>query len=286
MTNPLLSLAARTAQILPKSLKNSLYKLGPLTRLIRGTLNRAAPQGLHEVEIASGVLRGIRIKLDMQGEKDYWLGTYETDLQTALAEFVKPGLITFDIGANVGYISLLLGSLVGPEGQVFCFEALPGNVERLKANINLNPKLSSFTVIPKAVTDKKGDVEFLVHESDDMGKAAGSAGRDADYENTIKVPSISLDEFVYSENNPAPNLIKLDIEGGEVLALPGMTRLLKEARPLMLVELHGPESAQAVWEGLTAAGYTIRQMKTGYPEIRSAKELDWKAYLIGKPNDG
>jgi hypothetical protein len=116
-----------------------------------------------------------------------------------------------------------------------------------------------------------------------MGKVAGSAGRDDRVESEITVPGISLDEFVYWEGNPPPQVVKMDIEGGEVLALPGMRRVLTEARPLMLMELHGPESCRAAWETLTAAGYEICWMRPGYPVISSLEALGWKAYIVAKP---
>ncbi len=72
----------------------------------------------------------------------------------------------------------------------------------------------------------------------------------------------------------------MDIEGGEVLALPGMSRLLADARPLILLELHGPEAARLVWDTLVAAGYRLCRMAPGYPQIPSLDALDWKAYLV------
>ena len=75
----------------------------------------------------------------------------------------------------------------------------------------------------------------------------------------------------------------MDIEGGEVLALPGMRRVLAEARPLMLMELHGPESSRVAWETLTAAGYEIRWMRRGYPVVPSLEALGRKAYIVAKP---
>jgi hypothetical protein len=118
-----------------------------------------------------------------------------------------------------------------------------------------------------------------------MGKAEGSAGRAAPYAAAITVPGISLDEFVYVQGNPPPQLVKMDIEGGEVLALPGMRRLLAEARPLMLMELHGPESARAAWEALIAAGYQVCWMRRGFPAAPSLAALDWKAYLVAFPKE-
>ena len=136
-----------------------------------------------------------------------------------------------------------------------------------------------------AVTELAGPVRFLVHASGGMGKAAGSAGRADQYQSEISVPGISLDEFVYGQGNPPPQVVKMDIEGGEVLALPGMRRVLAEARPLMLMELHGPESSRAAWETLTAAGYTICWMRRGYPVVPSLEAMGWKAYIVAKPTE-
>jgi hypothetical protein len=143
---------------------------------------------------------------------------------------------------------------------------------------------SQLSLYAGAVTSAAGPVRFLVHASGGMGKAAGSAGRADKYQSEVTVPGISLDEFVYGHGNPPPQVIKLDIEGGEVLALPGMRRILAEARPLMLVELHGPESSRLAWETLTAAGYTICWMRPGYPAVPSLQAIDWKAYIVAKPN--
>ena len=176
----------------------------------------------------------------MQVDKDYWLGTYEPELQSALRELIPPGAVIFDVGANIGYVSLLLAKAAGEAGKVFAFEALPSNVEQLRRNVALNGMEERVTVIDRAVTQAPGPVRFLVHASGGMGKAAGSAGRDDKYQSEVTVPGISLDEFVYGQGNPPPQVVKMDIEGGEVLALPGMRRVLAEARPLMLMELHGP----------------------------------------------
>jgi hypothetical protein len=74
----------------------------------------------------------------------------------------------------------------------------------------------------------------------------------------------------------------MDIEGGEVLALPGMRRILIEHHPLLLLELHGPESEKVAWETLTAAGYSLHAMESGYPRIETPEKLGWKAYLIAR----
>ncbi len=279
----LLSFAALAARLLPNSLKQAIYRSGLLARLIRRGLNRAAPAEPVEVEVAAGDLAGFTLRLDMQTEKDYWLGTYEPELQSALHKLIPPEAVIYDVGANIGYVSLLLAKAAGEGGRVYAFEALPANVERLRRNVELNPIGARVQVVARAVTGAAGPVRFLVHASGGMGKAAGSAGRDDPYLAELTVDGISLDEFVYSGRNPPPNVVKMDIEGGEVMALPGMRHVLAEARPLMLMELHGPESARAAWETLTAAGYKISWMKRGFPRVPSLEAMGWKAYIVARP---
>ncbi len=283
MKSALLSLAASAARILPASVKNSVYRIKPLAKFVRGTLNKAAPSGLTEVTIAAGGAAGLKMQLDLQLEKDYWLGTYETDLQAAIHDLVQPGWVAYDVGANIGYVSLLLAQKLGPSGKIFAFEALPDNLERLCIQIALNGLKPGVVVVPGAVAAASEPIHFLVGPSGAMGKAEGSAGRTQQYQESIEVSGIALDDFIYRDGNPAPQVIKMDIEGGETLALQGMLRLLVEAHPLILLELHGPEAARVAWDTLTAANYQICRMQHGYPQVQALDDLDWKAYLVAKP---
>jgi len=232
--------------------------------------------------IAAGELAGCQMMLDLHLEKDYWLGTYEADLQQSLQHYVHPGMVAYDVGANIGYISLMLARRTGDTGRVFSFEALPANVARLRQNLALNACANGVEVISAAVVDAAHPVRFMVHASTSMGKAAGSAGRsDEKYSSEIEVPGVQLDEFVFAGARPAPDFIKMDIEGGEVLALQGMHRILSECQPVVFIELHGQEAARAAWDALTSAGYQIRQMGAGEGIVTSVEDLDWKAYIIG-----
>lgn len=283
MGNPLLSLASLTARLLPMPLKRAIYRWAPLARFIRRRLNQVAPAGFTQVRIASGGLRGMRMLLDLQVEKDYWLGTYEPGLQMVIQDLVKPGMVAYDVGANIGYISLLFARAVGKTGRVFAFEALPENVERLKRNVALNAFSERVTVVSAALVYQAGPVEFLIGPSGGMGKVQGSAGRQQfEYRQSITVTGISLDAFVYRHGNPAPQIIKMDIEGGEVLALPGMCEVLAKERPLVLLELHGPEAAQVAWETLTSMDYHVQSIAPGYPLVIGLNSLDWKAYLLAR----
>ncbi len=283
MKNAILQIAALAARILPAPLKRALYHLGPLTQTLRGLLNRAVPDKPTDVVIAGGALIGAQLRLDLQQEKDLWLGTYEPDLQQALQTLARPGMVAYDVGANIGYFTLLLVRLVGEAGQVFAFEPLPANLERLRGHLAMNGLAQTVEVVPAAVGDEMGQARFLVHASRAMGKVQGAAGRNVRYEEALQVPLISLDAFVYEQGNPAPDLVKMDIEGGEVLALAGMHRLLRQTGPLLLLELHGAEASRTAWSTLQEAGYSLHHMRPDFPPVHTADRLDWKAYVVGLP---
>jgi FkbM family methyltransferase len=195
---------------------------------------------------------------------------------------VETGWVAYDVGANIGYLTLLLAHAVGLEGRVFAFEPLPANLHRLRANLKLNSMSARVTIVPKAVTRTSGSVHFLVGPSIGTGKAEGSAGRQLDYSDTIEVPGISLDEFILEGKHLTPQVVKMDIEGGEVLAFPGMELILERFHPLLFLELHGRESARIAWDTLHEVGYHILHMRSGYPAVHSFESLDWKSYLIAK----
>jgi FkbM family methyltransferase len=282
MKKSFLTLATLSARILPASVKRLIYSL-PVAGLIRKQLNRVFPQETTFVTIAGGALQGLSMQLNLQTEKDYWLGTYETEIQSAILHFVKPGMVVYDVGANIGYISLLLAKMVTQTGHVYAFEALPANIARLQANLAANQFEQRVSVVPVAVVDEVKRVHFLIGPSTGMGKVEGSAGRNGlEYTHSFDVQGFSLDDFVYRQDNPIPQVIKVDIEGGEVMALPGMAAVLSEARPLLLLELHGPKAAQVAWESLHPAGYRLYRLTRGYPKIDRLEALDWKAYLLAK----
>ncbi len=274
------------ARILPVNIKSSLYDKPTISKAIRKGLNQAAPEGLTETTIAAGNLAGVRMVLDLKAEKDYWLGTYEPHLQATIQELVLPGQIAYDIGANIGFVTLLFAQCVESKGHVYAFEALPANVHRLRGNIALNAVDEQVTIVSAAVKERSGSTNFYVGPSPGTGKLDGSAGRSTiRYKESIDISGISIDDFIYRSGNPAPDILKIDIEGGEILALPGMSRVLHEKQPIVMIELHGPESAQAGWDLLIKENYRICHMAPNYPPILTLQEIDWKSYWVAFPNE-
>ena len=283
MKKMILGSFARVSSLMPVSLKAAIVRLPVVSSLFRGVLNATVEDGLSVVTVTAGTLQGMRVALNMKTEKSRWLGTYEPELDAAVKKFVRLGMAVYDVGANIGYVSLWFAKAVGDNGKVFAFEPLPENAERVRKNIGLNG-LSNVTVVQAAVIDARRDVTFYQHDSVGMGKAEGSAGRDdQQYKASFSVPGIDLDSYVFEDHHPLPDVIKIDIEGGEVMALPGMRRVLREAKPILMLELHGPESERVAWQELTQLGYSLRPMEDDGRVITSLQELGWKAYVIAIP---
>lgn len=273
--------AGWVASKLPGGAREAVYRLGPLTRLIRRVLNEAAPKGMSQVRVAAGPLKGITLLLDLEAEKDLWLGNYELPVWETAERLVRPGMTVFDVGANVGYMSLGLARLVGPGGEVIAIEPLPGNLERLHTHLALNKELAKrVRVITAAAGRETGKASFLVHASGGMGKLEASSGRQGDYAAQTEVSVVSLDSLVFDQRLPSPGLIKLDVEGGEAMALMGARRLLREVRPLLFIEFHGPEASSQCWDILAEDSYRIRLMKAGLPMVETPDEMGWKAYVV------
>jgi FkbM family methyltransferase len=203
------------------------------------------------VPILQGPLRGMRwiVGASVHG---CWIGCYEVEKQRACVRLSQPGMVAYDLGANVGFYSLLFSRLVKPEGSVHAFEPLPRNCSLLKRHLALN-RVENVAVHSVAVAEKSGTACFDAGPNPSMGHLVALGG-------TLKVPTVALDEFVYVYNQPAPNIVKMDIEGGEIKALAGMHRLLREKRPWLLIALHGEEARQECTAMLASVGYRLTDL--------------------------
>jgi FkbM family methyltransferase len=274
-------------RVIPQSIKNSISSLSFFKTFINKLFVLSAPSGLTEVIVNKGILKGFRLKLNLKSESHYWLGSYEDQLVQAINDFCSPGMIVYDIGANIGCISLAFARKIGNQGKVFAFEPLPKNAQRIEEHIKINSLEDSIRLIPYAVSDNNGKEEFLVYKKHILGKLASSLFRNYNYIDKIEVKCIFLDHFVYDDKNPIPDLIKIDIEGGGIKAIPGMSRILFEAQPILFIELHGPEEQAVAWEFLKKNKYEMHKMEKLYPRIMNLERLDSESreYIIALPRN-
>jgi FkbM family methyltransferase len=201
------------------------------------------------IPILSGRLRGLKW-LPESAIHRCWMGWYESDKQDLIANEVRPGSVFYDIGANVGFYSLLASKLVN-SGKVFAFEPSPRNIGFLKKHVELN-QLRNVTVLETALGDKDGVMKFET-------ESTGFAGHLSDHgEITVRVTS--LDALVTSGQIPPPDYIKMDIEGAEFLALQGASQTLRTHHPEVFLATHGHEVDRQCCELLKSLGYEVRRL--------------------------
>src|SRR5262245_61309457 len=281
---PALRLLAQSIRNVPRPVRQVFSRAPFLGRALQRFLARSAPEGSVEVAVESGLLRGTQLRLNLRTERDFWLGTYERQLITAIADFCQSGMIAYDLGANIGYTTLAFAHAVGAAGRVYAFEPLPDNTRRIAEHVTLNGLQEVVRLVPCAVSDHEGLEQFDVHYSHLQGRIAVSTQANNQGEQ-IDVPSISLDDFVYRQDNPPPDAIKIDIEGGATKAIPGMLHVLEAKRPIVFVELHDATEQQVAWDTLEHCGYRMRLLRPGYPQIGRHEELaeGWPHQLLALP---
>lgn len=205
---------------------------------------RLIPDGT-VVPVLGGVNRGYRW-IAGASIAGCWIGNFEEDHQCALRRLVAPGMVAYDIGANVGFYTLALARLVTPSGQVYAFEPDARNAHLLRRHLKINA-IENVTVVQIAVSSGSGLVAF---EGERDQARIARQGR-------YIVPSISLDEFM-AQGNPFPSFIKMDVEGAEAMVLDGASSILSQAATSWMVATHSAALRTRCQEVLSRTGLALR----------------------------
>jgi FkbM family methyltransferase len=217
---------------------------------------KLVPRGtLVWVQVQQGPAQGLWICVNPRTGKDVRQGMGEPLVQQALVENIRPGQVFYDLGANIGFFSLLAARLVGATGRVVSFEADPEIAARLRENLAYNKFLQAI-VEQKAVWSQPGTIRFArvaPNTSPDRGLGHVETDRSAASE-TISVEAVSLDQ--YTALNQAPDFMKCDVEGAESAVFEGAERLLSEKRPGLLIEMHSPQNHKQLSRKFQQLGYT------------------------------
>src|SRR3989442_10745976 len=131
-----------------------------IATVVHNLLNRVAAVESQVFE-CQGALRGYRMCIDWTRFRSFVYGTWEPAATSAVVATVQPGMTVIDIGANIGYYTLLFAKCVGSVGQVFAFEPLPGNYALLQKNIGLN-NLGHVHALNEAVFSRAGEITIAV----------------------------------------------------------------------------------------------------------------------------
>jgi FkbM family methyltransferase len=167
-------------------------------------------------------------------------GYSELALTAVMIEFLEPGMRVVDVGAHLGYEAMLASAIVGREGRVVSFEPQKQMAGWTVKNLQQYPQAR---VVKAAAGQSKGKASFtecnIVHSAF-SGQGTGS-------ENSIgrqyEIEVTTIDEALVRDERPV-DLIKCDAEGSEMLVLRGALNVLKEDKPLLLLEAGMPDHAE------------------------------------------
>lgn len=228
-------------------------------RLLRRPL-KLIPREM-KMPILQGRLRG---KKWIAGSSTHgcWLGSYEYEQRLLFERLVMEGSVVFDVGAHVGFYTLLAATLVGTRGRVYAFEPMPANIQYLKEHLRLN-RVTNVTVIEKAVSESAGTAAFAIEPSSSMAHFAEQG--------EITVPTVSLDDLFSQGEIPAPDYIKIDVESAEWLVLMGAENLLRRARPTIFLSTDVYDMHRWCCEFLESLGYQLRPI--GDRSLDQAEEI-------------
>ena len=197
---------------------------------------RLASAGLHQrdVTVRNGIAKGLKFNT---GEScpELALGTYEVPIQNIFAQHLKLGDVFYDIGANVGFFSVIAAKLVGDTGKVYAFEPGENNAKAIRHNARLND-FTQIEVIEKAVSETSGQGQLLLAQYSG-GHALATADVPPDLAGEVTVDLVSIDDLIAEDKIAPPNFVKVDVEGAELEVLKGMRETIKTHQPTIIYEV-------------------------------------------------
>lgn len=215
---------------------------------------------------------------------------YERPEQLVLWSQLKTGSTFIDVGAHIGFYTLLAAKRVGPEGRVFSFEPDPDTYARLARNVKANPELAPrIRLFEFAASDSVGVARLFRTSLGNMGGNTLAATGDAP---AMPVKTTTLDQIFSKEAlDPGRAVVKIDVEGHEIRALRGFRETLSgKAKPVLVVEAAdqhlrraGASSEQLVQE-LEALDYRLFEIQRRGPRPLNTTRLPAYANLLALPS--
>ncbi len=205
-----------------------------------------------------------------------FFGTYEPELRAILKSVLVPGAVAVDVGANVGWHTLLMSRLVGDGGLVLAAEPNPSIVRCLQSNLRLN-RIGNVTVLPVAIAAASGVAEFWAPAASETASGDGHlvSGGGPDGAVRVQVETRTLDAILHEAGASRLDFIKIDVEGFEWQVLQGALDSLERFRPQVYFEFNeeysgrGGGSSKAFGAFFTRLGYRLFVPRRGW-----AEELD------------
>jgi FkbM family methyltransferase len=213
------------------------------------------------------VAGGLRVRID---DPDEFIqralvedGDYEPDVAHLVRGLLRDGDLFLDVGANLGYHSLLAAA---QGARVYAFEPVPRLLDKLAANVALNGFQERVRIAPRALSDQEGTSTLYVASRLDDGSHSLLPGVEAESVQPIDVRTVTLDGYLAAACESVPTLIKIDVEGCEALVLDGAARTLAALPPPVWIFETGDRLANQLGE--SAASVIRRFVDRGYRVFR------------------
>lgn len=195
---------------------------------------------------------------------DILQGLYEKETTDLFKKIITPGMRVVDVGAHVGFFTRLFSKLVGPSGMVYAIEADPENFDLLEKNTR---RLKNAKIYHVAASDRAGTIDFY-HCEEKSGCHSALPNVPLNFKTKkILVPGSDLDSLLGRENAGKIDVIKMDIEGGEVAALRGLKKTISQNPNIAIITEFAPD-----W--VSAAGMTPLQF------LQNLSALNFKIFAI------
>jgi FkbM family methyltransferase len=267
------NLIVTVSRAVPQSLRSGLAS-SSYSYLVRRVLNWSSEEGNPVVRIGRP-LGGQSMRVNWALHKTYVFGTHEPGVVSGLEELVQPGWTAIDVGANIGYFTLLLANRVGPLGKVIAFEPLAENFNILQENIKLN---SHRNVVAEnlALMSRTERIEL---RSATPGAITWVASVRVDQNSAVESQSVeatSLDEYVHKNGIAKIDFLKIDVEGAEASVLAGARSVLDRDKPILLIELHELDRFKDKHPA-------ILKLRDHNYQIRSLGMREWQEHVIAEP---
>lgn len=204
-------------------------------------------------------------------------GGLEPTVHQAMIRSVRPGSVFYDVGANIGYFTLVGARMVGPQGRVIAFDPVPVCAEAVARNIALNA-LDQAEIRAVAVGDHRGRARLQVVEEASWSCLSATGAHD-DTLQEIDVEMVTLDELVAGGEIPPPDVLKIDTEGAEIMVLEGMRETLARHGPKVICELHDTNAAFSAL--MDEIGYRAVDLDGPFPVADSPPDI----HVLAEPRD-
>ncbi|MCK5601512.1 FkbM family methyltransferase [Candidatus Pacearchaeota archaeon] len=275
----------------PKNLAKNLWRnrLTPWRPIVVGVARRTSPI-TRKVHVAGDISMKVVLP-ELIGERLYLGLPYEEDTTAFMEDSLKPGMTFFDVGAHIGYTSLLARDRVGELGKVVSFEPIPETFELLAENCEL---YNNITLERLAINEgHRANVSLRYFGPSFSAQSTAFTPRSSKNKYSsqsvdVLAPATSIDRYI-KESGISPDFIKIDSEGSEMEALSGATLTLINRKPVVSIEVGDTgrtwsNSSRSCLDFLRIAGYDLFEYSESGIRPHTVKDAYQGNFnILGKP---